>query len=266
MGEETVLYEWRARTASAVITINRPDRRNALNLEVASGIAAGIDRALADAACRSIILTGAGDRAFCAGGDLQVDPSGAPMGVDFSDPRHFMVELLRRMIDCRLPIIARINGHALAGGFGLCCACDLAVATDTATFGVPEVRLGIFPMMILPHMLRVVPFRNMMEMCLTGEPITAARALELGIVNHVVAAADLDARVELLSERIGSGSPTGTRIGKMALSAMRDMTIEQSLDYAQVMLQVMASTDDAREGIRAFQEKRRPDWTRPAQG
>lgn len=263
MSEDVVLYERRAATTSVVITINRPERRNALNIDVAQGIIDGIQRAEADPTCRSIILTGAGDRAFCAGGDLQADQSGTPFEVDFSNPRNFIVDLLRRMIGCRLPIIARVNGHALAGGFGLCCACDLAVSTEAATFGVPEARVGIFPMMILPHMLRVIPFRNMMEMCVTGEPITASRALELGIANYVVPAAELDAKVGLLAERIARGSPAGVRIGKIALSAMRDMTMEQSLEYAQVMLQVMASTGDAKEGFRAFQEKRSPNWTTP---
>ena len=258
MNDETVLFERKG--TSAAITINRAERRNALNVHVADGIVAGIERAEADPTCRSIILTGAGDRAFCAGGDLGKDQTGTPFETDFENPRNFIVKLLQRMIDCRLPIIARVNGHALAGGFGLLCACDMAVAVDTARFGTPESRIGIFPMMILPHMLRVIPARHLMEMCITGEPIDAEQARQFGIVNHVVPAAKLDEKVEWLAERVARSSPTGIRLGKIALSAMRDMSIEQSLEYAQVMLQVMTSTPDAIEGFRSFQEKRKPGW------
>ncbi|HKT75929.1 MAG TPA: enoyl-CoA hydratase-related protein [Sphingobium sp.] len=250
----------------AVLTINRPERRNALNEAVADALIAAIDRAEADPSCRSIILTGAGDRAFCAGGDLSADKSGTPFDVDFSNPRNFVVKLLKRMNDCRLPIIARVNGHALAGGFGLLCACDMAVAVDTARFGTPESRIGIFPMMILPHMMRVIPQRHLMEMCVTGEQFDAERAREYGIVNHVVPAAELDAKVAWLADRVARSSPTGIRIGKIALSAMRDMTMDQALEYAQAMLQVMTSTGDATEGFRSFQEKRQPSWYAAPEG
>lgn len=259
MNDELVLFQ--RRNNSAVITINRAERRNALNEGVAAGISAGIEKAEADPECRSIILTGAGDRAFCAGGDLGKDKSGTPFEVDFSNPRNFVVKLLKRMNDCRLPIIARVNGHALAGGFGLLCACDMAVSVDTARFGTPESRIGIFPMMILPHMLRVIPKRHLMEMCITGEQIDAEQARQYGILNYVVPAAELDSKVEWLAARVALSSPTGIRIGKIALSAMGDMTMEQALEYAQAMLPVLTSTDDASEGFRSFQEKRKPAWT-----
>ncbi|HKT73882.1 MAG TPA: enoyl-CoA hydratase-related protein [Steroidobacteraceae bacterium] len=258
MNSAVVLFE--ARGTAAIVTINRPERRNALNAEVAEGIIAALDRAEGEPAFRSVVLTGAGDRAFCAGGDLSKDRAGTPFEVNFSDPRNFVVSLLRRITDCRLPVVARVNGPALAGGFGLLCACDMAVALETATFGTPESRIGIFPMMILPHMLRVIPVRPLMEMCICGEPIDAAQALQMGLVNHVVPAAELDAKVDWLCKRIERSSPTGIRLGKTALAAMRDMTLEQSLEYAQVMLQSMSSTDEAAEGFRSFQEKRSPAW------
>lgn len=264
MSADVVRFEFNG--TYAVVTIDRPERRNALNRAVADGLLAAIDRAEQLPDCRAIVLTGAGDRAFCAGGDLSKDRAGTPFEVDFDNPTNFVVDLLRRMIDCRLPIIARVNGHALAGGFGLLCACDMAVAVDTAQFGTPESRIGIFPMMILPHMLRVIPARQLMEMCVTGEPIDGAHAQRLGIVSYVVPAAELDAKVQWLVDRIARSSPTGIRLGKTALSAMRDMTIAQALDYAQVMLQVMTSTADATEGFRSFQEKRKPKWAPGADG
>ena len=119
-----------------------------------------------------MVLTGAGDKAFCAGGDLQPSADGTPFTIDAADPRHYVAALLKRMDACRLPLIARVNGHALAGGFGLVCACDLVVARDDALLGVTEVKVGLFPMMILPYLLRVLPYRTMMEMCLSGEPVS----------------------------------------------------------------------------------------------
>jgi enoyl-CoA hydratase/carnithine racemase len=255
----SVTYEQRG--AAAWITINRPDRRNAFNEDVANGIIAGIDRAEADGACRAIVLTGAGGDAFCAGGDLKPGGDGAPFDVPVSDPRNFAVRMLRRIEGSTLPVVARVNGHALAGGFGLLCACDVAVAVDTARFGVPEARVGLFPMMILPFMLRVLPPRTLMELCLTGEPITAAEALAAGVVNYVAPAGELDAKVDWLLARMTDKSPTAVRLGKIGLKALRDMELNQALEYAQLMLGTMAKTEDAREGFAAFREKRTPNWT-----
>jgi enoyl-CoA hydratase/carnithine racemase len=247
--------------ATLSIVIDREARRNALNETVALRIAAGIDQAEADRSIRAIVLTGAGDKAFCAGGDLQPAADGTPFTIDAADPRHYVARLLRRMDACRLPLIARVNGHALAGGFGLVCACDLVVAREDALLGVTEVKVGLFPMMILPYLLRVVPYRTMMELCVTGEPITAAEALPHGFVNYSVPASELDAKTEWLVERIISKSPTGIRLGKQALSKIREMSTDSALEYAQFMLANMARTKDAREGFAAFNEKRKPEWT-----
>lgn len=164
------------RGAAMTITIDRPERRNALNEQVAQGIVAALDVAEQDPACRAVVLTGTGDRAFCAGGDLQLSADGTPFTIDAADPRHYVVRLLKRMDACRLPLVARVNGAALAGGLGLVCACDVVVAADSALFGVTEVKVGLFPMMILPYLLRSIPYKRMMELCLTGELITAAEA------------------------------------------------------------------------------------------
>lgn len=242
------------------ITINREARRNALNEQVVLGLIAGIDTALADSACRAIVITGAGDKAFCAGADLQKQGGGA-FHVDFSRPRHYLVDLFRRMQSCSLPIVARVNGHALAGGFGLLAACDLAVAVDDALFGTPESKIGLTPMMILPSLLRVVPERKLIEMCITGEPIGAAEALSLGLLSYAVPRAELDGKLEWLLARIVDKSPTAVRLGKQAFHAMRDMAMEGAWEYAQAMVPVMVSTRDAKEGLAAFREKRAPVWT-----
>ena len=243
------------------IVIDREERRNALNEAVAQQIEAGLDQAEADRSVRAIVLTGAGEKAFCAGGDLQPAADGTPFTIDVADPRHYVARLLRRMDSCRLPLIARVNGHALAGGFGLVCACDVVVAREDALLGVTEVKVGIFPMMILPFLLRVVPYRTMMEMCLSGEPMTAAEAARDRLVNYAVPAAELDARTDWLVDRIVTKSPTGIRLGKQALSKIREMSTDAALEYAQFMLANMARTKDAREGFTAFNEKRAPDWT-----
>ncbi len=247
--------------ATLTITITRESRRNALNADVAAAIMAALDRAESDGGIRAVVLTGAGDRAFCAGGDLQPAADGAPFSIDAADPRHYVAALLRRMNDCRLPLIARVNGHALAGGFGLVCACDLVVAREDALLGVTEVKVGLFPMMILPFLLRSTPNRVLMEMCLTGEPITAAEAKAHGIVNHAVPAAELDTKLGWLLGRITDKTPTGIRLGKQGLAKIREMSLDAALEYAPFMLANMARTEDAREGFAAFAEKRPPNWT-----
>jgi len=243
------------------ITINRPERRNALNEAVATGIADGICLAMADRDCRAIVLTGSGDKAFCAGGDLTPGAEGAPFTVDPANPRNYIVDLLQLIGTCGVPLIARVNGPALAGGFGLVCACDLAVSADSATFGTPETKIGLFPMMILPHLMRVVPPRRLMEMCITGEPFSAHEALQHGLVNYVVPAPALDDKVAWLLAMVVARSPTAIRLGKQGFQAMRDMALREALEYAQLMLPMMARTEDCREGFQAMRDKRPPRFT-----
>jgi enoyl-CoA hydratase/carnithine racemase len=243
------------------ITITRAHRRNALNADVAAGIIAGLDEADRDHDIRAIVLTGDGDKAFCAGGDLQASADGTPFSMDESNPSHFLAELFHRMNAARQPLIARVNGHALAGGYGLVCGCDLVVARDDALIGVTEVKVGLFPMMILPFLLRNTPNRILMEMCLTGDPITASEAVKHDIINYAVPADDLDTKTEWLVDRIVTKSPTGIRLGKQALSRIREMKFDAALEYAPFMLANMARTKDAREGFGAFIEKRTPKWT-----
>ncbi|MEQ8493511.1 MAG: enoyl-CoA hydratase-related protein [Gammaproteobacteria bacterium] len=242
------------------LTINRPERRNALNEEVCRALASGIDAAEADAAIRAVIITGAGDRAFCAGGDLKPGADGTPFTIDPARPRHYVIDLFRRMEACSKPIVARVNGHALAGGLGLVCACDMAIGVESASLGVPETRVGLFPMMILSYMMRIVPRRKLFEMTITGEPFSAAEACALGILNYVVPAAELDERVDWLVARIVDKSPTGIGLGKQAFRAIEDMPLDKAFEYTQLMLPIMAMTEDAREGFAAFNEKRDPVW------
>ena len=255
---EVVIIERRG--AAQWITINREERRNAINQEVIARIGDGIRRAVAEDA-RAIVLTGTGEKAFCAGADLAKNVKGGAFAVDFSQPKHYIVKLFKELEECPLPLIARVNGHVMAGGFGLLCACDMAVAADDIRIGTTESKIGLTPMMILPYMLRMLPARKLQEMCITGEQFSAAEALEWGVFNYVVPRAELDSKLDWLLERTVGKSPTAVRLGKQAFHAMRDMTLPQALEYAQAMVPVMSSTQDAAEGMSAFQEKRAPQWT-----
>ncbi|MEH6496668.1 MAG: enoyl-CoA hydratase-related protein [Pseudomonas marincola] len=243
------------------ITINRPERRNAINEQVTMGIAEGIHTASQNKDIRAIVLTGAGNKAFCAGGDLRPELEGTPFNTDHSTIQHFVVDLFKVVEDCSLPIIARVNGHALAGGLGLLCMCDLAVTSDTALFGTPESKIGLFPATILTYMLRILPRRKLMEMCITGESFSAHDALEMGLVNYVASPDELDEKLDWLLSRIVNKSPTGIRLGKAGLHAMQDMPMREALEYTQLLLPYMSKTEDAAEGMAAFQEKRAPIWT-----
>ena len=241
--------------------LNAEKSLNALAHDMIRLLDPQLRRWAADPEIACVILHGAGDKAFCAGGDLQLQADGTPFTIDAADPRHYVAALFRRMDSCRLPLIARVNGPALAGGFGLMCACDLVVARDDAKLGTTEVKVGIFPMMILPYLLRVVSYRRVMELCITGELITGKDGEAENIVNYAVPAAELDEKLDWLLSRITDKSPTGIRLGKQALSKIREMSTDSALEYAQFMLANMSRTKDAREGMVAFNEKRSPNWT-----
>lgn len=247
------------RGAALWLTIDREERRNALNEAVLSGLREGVAGARTEDGIRAVIITGAG-KVFCAGGDLKPDANGDPFRVDPSEVENPVVALFRAIVNCAVPVIARVNGHALAGGLGIVCACDFAIVAEHAKLGTPESRIGLFPMMILPWMLRTIPRRKLMEICVTGEPITAAEALTHGIVNHVVPSDKLDEKVEQLVASISASSPAAIRMGRRALAMMDALPLDQSLEYAQRVLPQMARTEDAREGFRAFNEKRSPVW------
>jgi len=246
--------------AIARVTINRPEAHNALSPEVIEGLLAAFDRAAADPAVRVVVLTGAGDRAFCAGGDLGGRGFRDRSFVERHHDRRRFADLFRCLNRLGVPVIARVRGHCLAGGFGLALGCDLVVASDDSTFGTPEVKRGLMPMMIMATIFRNVGRKKGMELLLTGDRISAAEAERLGLVNHVVPPDQLDARVDELAAKIAAMSPAVVRLGRDAFYAMQDMGFDQALDYLQSMLTVNLGTEDAIEGVRAFLEKREPAW------
>lgn len=251
-----VLHEVRGH--SFWITINRPEKRNAINGDVVAGIREGIRQAHTDPEIRAIVLTGAGDKAFCAGGDLQ---PGKGFAFDLSRPNVDYADLLREAQNATLPLVVRINGACMAGGMGLLCMADLAVAADHVLFGLPEVKIGVFPMQVLSLLQDIVPRRIVREWAITGEPFSAAQAHTAGLVNHVVPASELDAKTQWLLDRIVDKSPTAIRRGKYAMRAIGAMSFDEAIAYTESQIALLAMTEDAREGMAAFNEKRRPVWT-----
>ena len=256
MSTAAVLHEKRDR--AFWITINRPDKRNALNAEVVAGLREGWRLAHADPEVRAIVLTGAGEKAFCAGGDLQ---PGAGFAFDLAQPTLDYADLLRETQAGTLPSIARVNGTCMAGGIGLLCMTDLAVAADTVQFGLPEVKIGLFPMQVLSLLQRIVPRRTLREWCLSGEPFGAAEAKDAGLLNHVVPADALDAKTQWLLERLTDKSPTAIRRGKYAMRALEAMSFDEGIAFTEGQIALLAGTQDAKEGLASFNEKRRPVWT-----
>ena len=247
------------RTGNVVrITINRPHRRNALTDAVLIGMGKAISETASDPSIRAIVLTGAGDKAFCAGADLT--PGDTPFQPDFARLTLPMGDLARAVHLCRIPIIGRINGMCLAGGMGLFGLCDMAIASDDARFGMPEVKVGIFPMQILTLLRDLIPPRFLNEMCMTGRPIDAQKAASIGLLNQVVPAAELDQAVDALVADIIAVSPMAVRRGKYAMRAVESMSFHEMMAFTETAISGMIQTEDAREGLAAFNERRTPHW------
>lgn len=244
------------RGAVLTLTINRPERRNAMSPAVVQGLRDGILGANRDAAIRAVVITGAGAQAFCAGADLQ---SGKSFAFDYADPYLGVADLFRVARQSTVPLIARVNGACMAGGLGLLAMCDMAVASGHAIFGLPEVKVGLFPAQVLSVLQSLVPRRLLNEMCLCGEPITAADALAAGLVNYVDD--DLGGRLDWLLARLLDKSPTAIRRGLYTLKHVQDMPFAQSMAFTESQIGLLAMTEDAREGQCAFREKRQPVWS-----
>ncbi len=240
------------------ISINRPEKRNAINADVIAGISRGYRMAHEDAGVRVIVLTGTGEKAFCAGADLQ--NTGGAFAADYSKPNVEFADLLRQSQNATKPAIARLNGVCMAGGMGLLCMTDMAVASDHAIFGLPEVKVGVFPMQVLSLLQEIAPRRIVSEWAITGEPFDAKTAQAAGLLNYVVPQAELDAKVEWLIGRITDKSPTAIRRGKYAMRAIASMSFDEAIAYTESQIALTAMTEDAREGLKAFAEKRKPVW------
>lgn len=257
MEERHVEYE--ARAGAAYLTLNRPKARNALSAQAVAELHEGLARAEGDGAVRVIVLTGAGDRVFCAGGDLS-SMGGGDGFLDGHDGRRGYGLLLRRIQDARKPTVARLNGHALAGGLGLVLACDVAVAVDAAELGLPEIDVGLFPFQVVALLQRHVGRKLALELVLSGDRVPAKTALEWGLLNRVVPAAELDGAVQAMVDKLSGKSRAILELGRRAFFTAEDLPLAPAIEYLASQLSLNVLTEDAGEGVSAFLEKRKPSW------
>jgi enoyl-CoA hydratase/carnithine racemase len=237
------------------LTITREERRNAMSHGVLAAMRQAIATAQSLRTIRAIVVTGAGSKAFCAGADLH---SAKAFTTDYSEPHGHLAQLLRAARASTIPLIARVNGACMAGGMGLLSMCDMAVAASHAIFGLPEVKVGVFPAQVLSVLQHLVPRRLLVEMCITGEPLNCAQALQYGLVNHV--GDDVDAKLQWLLDRMLDKSPAAIRRGMYTLKKAESMSFEESMAFTESQIALFTLTEDAREGQLAFQEKRKPVW------
>jgi enoyl-CoA hydratase len=237
----------------ARITLNRPDKRNPIGPATCGELVQALAALRASSAVRVIVLTGAGS-VFSAGGDLSAmqKPEGGPTAS--------LVELFSAMHEMGKPIIAMVNGHALAGGMGLMVACDLVVASEAAQFGTTEIAVGLWPMMITAEITRSIGRKRTLEMMLTGKKLSAVEALDAGLVTRVVAADRLEAETMQLANELAEKSPAAMQLGLHAFYRSQDMEYLPQLRYLQAELGRVLALEDAAEGIAAFLGKRKPVW------
>ncbi|MDP2306445.1 MAG: enoyl-CoA hydratase-related protein [Pseudomonadota bacterium] len=236
------------------LTIDRPAVRNAIDLATIDALHAALDAAV-DA--RVIVLTGAGDKVFCAGADL-AQVAADPLGRRVAAGSY--ARLLGRISSFERPVIARLNGHCVAGGVGLLLACDLAVMVDDASLSLPETAVGMWPAMIGAFLLRDLPRKQAMELALTGRKLTAPEAVGLGLVNRAVPRVDLDSAVATYTDAIVARSPSAARIGRNAWRQAADLPLDEALALLADRLGDVMDTEDAAEGFVSFLEKRTPTW------
>ncbi len=259
MGYETIRYEVRG-DGVATVMLDTPDTRNALSNQLLSELIDAFESARDDQRVRCVVLRSSHDKVFSAGASLDQFGSEAP-----PVHKHFGTErfprLFRTIMGLGKPTVCAANGHVLAGALGLALCCDLIVAKDTATFGTPEINVGVFPFMIMALIYRNVPRKKTNELLLLGERISAEEARRAGIVNRVVAAGEFEAAVDEWAVKLASKSPVLMKLGKDAMYRQLDMPFEDALDFLRSQLSIALTTEDVQEGVKAFFEKREPQWS-----
>ncbi|MEA2297936.1 MAG: hypothetical protein QOF77_872 [Solirubrobacteraceae bacterium] len=259
MDAPPVLYEVSA-PGVARLRLNRPATRNALSVDMLEALIAGFERAGADPEVRCVVLASGHPTVFSAGADLRGFADGRGLAAKHDDAAAF-VRLFRLIGGLSKPTICAVDGAALGGAVGVVLACDLVLAGAEATFATPELGVGAFPFMVMALLYRNVPRKRASEMLLLGERLGAEEAREAGIVNRVLAPAELAGAVEDWAGRLAAASPVIMRLGKEAMFRQMDMALADALDYLRAQLTIAMSTDDLREGMAAFFARREPEWT-----
>jgi 3-hydroxypropionyl-coenzyme A dehydratase len=257
MAYEQLLYE--VADGVATVTLNRPEQRNALSAQLLGELVDAVGKVRDDDAVGSVVLTGAGDKVFCAGADLSGFAADAPL-VHKHFASDLFLEFFRLMPRLGKPSLCAANGHALGGGLGLALSCDLVIAKQGATFGTPEINVGAFPFMIMAIIYRNVPRKVVNEMMLLGERLSAEQAVEHGLANKVVPAEEFEGAVAEWAKKLASKSPVVMRLGHDAIYRQQDMAVDDALDFLRSQLSLALSTEDILEGVQAFFEKREPNW------
>jgi enoyl-CoA hydratase/carnithine racemase len=258
MSYETLLYE--IADGVATISLNQPDTRNALSDDLLRELTEAFEAARDDETVRCVVLTSTHDRVFSAGANLGGFAVDAPLV-----HKHFATErfpnLFRLIGELGKPTLCAANGHVLAGALGIALACDLIIAREGARFGTPEINVGVYPFMIMALIYRNVPRKKTNELLLLGEQISSQEAERIGIVNKVVPPEEFEGAVDDWARKLASKSPVMMRLGKNAMYRQLDMPFEQALDFLRSQLTIAFSTEDIQEGVKAFFEKREPNWS-----
>jgi 3-hydroxypropionyl-coenzyme A dehydratase len=256
-GEEKVLYE--VADGVATVTLNDPEKRNMLSGQMLAELVEAMKRARDSDEVRAVVLTGAGEKVFCAGADLGGFGADAPL-VEKHFASDLFLEFFRLTPRLGKPSLCALNGHVLAGGMGLALSCDLLIAKQGATFSTPEINVGAFPYMIMAIIYRNVPRKKVNEMMLLGERMSAEDAVQFGLANKVVPEAEFDEAVRDWATKLASKSPVLMRIGHDAMYRQQDMGLDDALEFLRTQLSLTFTTEDIQEGVQAFFEKRDPEW------
>jgi enoyl-CoA hydratase len=254
---EQLLYD--VSDGVATVTLNRPDQRNALSAQMLTELVDALLRIRDDDEARAMVVTGAGDKVFCAGADLGGFAADAPLVQKHYGSDRFL-DFFKLMPRLGKPSLCAANGHVLAGGLGLALSCDLVIAKQGATFGTPEINVGAFPYMIMSLIYRNVPRKKVNEMILLGERMSADEAVVHGLANKAVAEDEFDSAVAEWAAKLASKSPVLMRLGHDAMYRQQDMALDDALEYLRSQLSLTFTTEDIQEGVAAFFEKREPEW------
>ncbi|MFJ7849924.1 enoyl-CoA hydratase/isomerase family protein [Peribacillus sp. NPDC097206] len=246
----------------ATVILNRPQVHNALSGEMMLEFVNVCEELSNDPQIRVVVLTGAGEKSFCSGADLGgMDNNSKDSVIEFKQHVTKYRDCLLALRNLSKPVIAAVNGYALAGGLGLAVSCDLAYAKESAQFGVPEINVGLWGMMISAPLVQNIGYKNTLELMYTGERIKPEKAKEIGLINDIFSEEEFEEKVYSMAEKLATKNPIALSNGRESMYMIQDMNYENSLTYLRDQVVLLSRTEDYQEGMSAFKEKRDPVWT-----